>query len=125
VMPLFGGDPAEYIKAAANGRLTPDLLEPRPGWSVCLILASAGYPETSRSGDVISGLDAVEGVRVYHCGTRRNADGNFETNGGRVLAIVAQAPTREAARDKVYAEAAKVTFPGSQRRSDIATLHFT
>jgi phosphoribosylamine---glycine ligase len=125
VMPLFGGDLAEYIKYAASGELKPDLLEPKPGWSVCLILASAGYPETSRSGDVISGLDQVEGVRVYHCGTRRNASGDFETNGGRVLAIVAQAPTREAARDKVYAEAAKVDFPGSQRRSDIATLHFS
>lgn len=125
VMPLFGGDLAEYIAAAAVGKLTPGLLEPRPGWSVCLILASAGYPESSRSGDVISGLEEVEGVRVYHCGTRRNARGDYESNGGRVLAIVAQASTREAARDKVYAEAAKVSFPGSQRRSDIATLHFT
>lgn len=125
VMPLFGGDLAEYIRHAAGGALRPELLEPRPGWSVCLILASAGYPETSRSGDVISGLDAVGGVRVYHCGTRRNAEGHFETNGGRVLAIVAQADTREAARDKVYAEAAKVDFPGSQRRGDIATLHFS
>lgn len=125
VMPLFGGDLAEYIRHAADGNLKTDLLEPRPGWSVCLILASAGYPETSRSGDVITGLDSVEGVRVYHCGTRRNADGNFETNGGRVLAVVAQAETRGAARDKVYQEAAKVDFPGSQRRSDIATLHFS
>ena len=125
VMPLFGGDLAEYLKHAASGDLKPELLEPKPGWSVCLILASAGYPETSRSGDVISGLDLVEGVRVYHCGTRRNASGDFESNGGRVLAIVAQAETREAARDKVYAEAAKVDFPGCQRRSDIATLHFS
>lgn len=125
VMPLFGGDLAAYLAAAAGGTLTPKLLEPRPGWSVCLILASAGYPESSRSGDVISGLDQVEGVRVYHCGTRRNESGRFETHGGRVLAIVAQAATREAARDKVYAEAAKVDFPGSQRRSDIATLHFS
>ena len=53
----------------------------------------------------------MEGVRVYHCGTRRNAEGDFETNGGRVLALVAQAATREAARDKVYAEAAKVRLP--------------
>ena len=125
VMPLFGGDMAEYLQHAARGALKPDLLVPKPGWGVCLILASAGYPETSRSGDVISGLDQVAGVRVYHCGTRWNTSGHWETNGGRVLAIVAQAATREAARDKVYAEAAKVDFPGSQRRSDIATLHFT
>ena len=125
VMPLFGGDLADYLKHAASGRLQPELLTPKPGWSVCLILASAGYPVTSRNGDVISGLDQVAGVRVYHCGTRRNKSGDFETNGGRVLAIAAQAATREAARDKVYAEAAKVDFPGSQRRTDIATLHFS
>jgi phosphoribosylamine--glycine ligase len=69
-------------------------------------------------------LETVEGVRVYHCGTKRNDAGDFATNGGRVLAVVAQAPTREEARAKVYAEAAKIDFPGSQRRSDIAKLHF-
>ncbi len=125
VMPLFGGDLAQYLKLAAGGELRPELLEQRGGWSVCLILASAGYPETSRSGDVIGGLEAVEGVRVYHCGTRRNAAGAYESHGGRVLAVVAQAPTLAEAREKVYAEAAKVDFAGSQRRSDIATLHFS
>ena len=125
VMPLFGGDLARYLERAAQGDLQPELLEPRPGWSVCVILASAGYPETSRSGDVIRGLAAVDGVRVYHCGTRRNAAGEFESAGGRVLAVVAQAATLAEAREKVYAEAAKVDFPGSQRRGDIATLHFS
>jgi phosphoribosylamine--glycine ligase len=61
---------------------------------------------------------------VYHCGTRKNAAGDFETNGGRVLAIVAQGTTRTEARDKAYAESAKVTFDGLQRRSDIGQMHF-
>lgn len=125
VMPLLEGDLAQYLMEASQGWLRPEFLETKPGWSVCLILASAGYPETSRSGDRISGLESVSGARVYHCGTKQNAEGVFETNGGRVLAVVAQAATREEARDAVYAQAAKVTFDGSQRRSDIATLHFT
>jgi phosphoribosylamine--glycine ligase len=124
VMPLFGGDFAQYLFEAASGRLSPGLLEFRDGWSVCLILASAGYPESSRSGDAIRGLGEVSGIRVYHCGTRRHAAGGFETNGGRVLALVAQAASRTAARDRVYAEATKIAFDGRQNRTDIATMHF-
>jgi phosphoribosylamine---glycine ligase len=124
VMPLFGGDFAQYVFEAANGRMRPDLLECKDGWSVCIVLASAGYPESSHSGDVIRGLDAVNGARVYHCGTQRNAAGDFETNGGRVLAIVAQAATRAEARNKANAAAAQISFDGMQRRSDIAVMHF-
>ncbi len=124
VMPLFGGDFAQYVFAAANGRLSPELLEFKDGWSVCIILASAGYPAGSRSGDVIRGLDQVDGARVYHCGTRRNGAGEFETNGGRVLAVVAQAATRAGARENANAAAAHINFDGMQRRSDIAVMHF-
>jgi phosphoribosylamine--glycine ligase len=124
VMPLFGGDFAGYVFAAAGGHLRPELLTFKDGWSVCIILASAGYPATSRSGDVIRGLEAVEGAHVYHCGTRQNAEGEFETYGGRVLAVVAQAATREEAREKANAAAALIHFDGVQRRSDIAVMHF-
>ena len=92
--------------------------------SICVITASAGYPATSHSGDVIHGLDQVEGARVYHCGTRKNAAGDFESNGGRVLAVAVQASSRTEAREKAYAESAKITFDGMQRRSDIGKLHF-
>jgi len=124
VMPLVQGDFANYIYGAAKGELDPGLIRFAGGWSVCLILASAGYPVTSRSGDVLTGLGEVEGGQVYHAGTRLNGGGEFETAGGRVVAVVAQADTRQKAREKVYAEAAKISFPGMQRRSDIARLHF-
>ncbi|MCB1096330.1 MAG: phosphoribosylamine--glycine ligase [Verrucomicrobiae bacterium] len=124
VMPLISGDFAQYVFEGAKGNLVPELIKADGGWSICLILASAGYPASSRSGDVISGLDKVEGARVYHAGTRRNGEGAFESNGGRVLAVVAPGNDRISARDKVYAEAAKIDFPGAQRRSDIGTLHF-
>ncbi|MBL9132141.1 MAG: phosphoribosylamine--glycine ligase [Verrucomicrobiaceae bacterium] len=124
VLPMVRGDFANYVFEAAKGSLKPDLIQFAPGWSICLISASAGYPASSRNGDVISGLEAVSGARVYHCGTKRNASGHFETNGGRVLAIVAQGATRVEARDKAYAESKKVTFDGLQRRSDIGTKNF-
>ncbi|MDB6006153.1 MAG: purd: phosphoribosylamine--glycine ligase [Prosthecobacter sp.] len=124
VLPMMRGDFATYAFEAAKGNLQPKLIQFAPGWSICLISASAGYPASSHSGDVISGLEAVSGARVYHCGTKQNASGQFETNGGRVLAVVAQGATRVEAREKAYAESAKITFDGLQRRSDIGKMHF-
>ena len=124
VLPMLRGDFATYAFEAAKGNLQPELIQFAPGWSICLISASAGYPASSRNGDVISGLDAVSGARVYHCGTKRNAAGQFESNGGRVLAVVAQGATRSEAREKAYAETAKITFDGMQWRSDIGQMHF-
>lgn len=124
VMPLVKGDIATFCLEAAQGKMRPDLLTFDEGWSVCLILASAGYPESSRSGDVISGLDEVQNARVYHAGTKRNAAGEWETNGGRVLAVVAGAQDRLNAVDAAYAELAKINFDGAQQRSDIGRMHF-
>lgn len=124
VLPMIEGDFASYVFAGAKGDLEPGLIQFRKGWSVCLVSASHGYPASSRSGDVISGLDLVENARVYHAGTRLNNDGEFETAGGRVLAVVAQGDSREEAVNKVYAESAKVSFDGMQRRTDIGKLNF-
>ena len=124
VMPLVHGDIASFCLAAANGVLKPELLTFDEGWSVCLILASAGYPTSSRSGDVISGLEELQDARVYHAGTRLNANGHWETNGGRVLAVVAGGEERLAAVDLAYAELAKVSFDGAQKRTDIGRMHF-
>lgn len=124
VMPLVSGDLANYCLAGAQGELDESLISFADDWSVCVILASAGYPASSRAGDVISGLENVDGARIYHAGTKKNADGAWETNGGRVLAIVAGADSRLAAVEKVYAEASKVDFPGAQRRSDIGVTNF-
>ncbi|MDG2122439.1 MAG: phosphoribosylamine--glycine ligase [Verrucomicrobiales bacterium] len=124
VMPLVTGDFAAYVYSAAKGELQPGLIGLKDEWSICVILASAGYPESSRSGDMISGLGEVGGARVYHAGTKLAGEGVFETHGGRVLAVVAQGESRNEAREKVYREADKVSFDGMQRRSDIGQLHF-
>ncbi len=124
VLPMVRGDFEQYCFAAAQGKLAPELISFAEGWSICVILASAGYPASSRSGDAICGLEQVSDARVFHCGTRRNPAGVYETNGGRVLAVVAQGTTRTAARDQAYANADKITFDGQQRRTDIAKMHF-
>ena len=124
VMPLVKGDLAAFCLAGAKGELDESLISFDEGWSVCVVVASAGYPESSRSGDVISGADAVGGTRVYHAGTRKNGDGAWETNGGRVLAVVAGGENRLEAVTAAHAAADKLRFDGLQRRRDIGILHF-
>jgi phosphoribosylamine--glycine ligase len=123
VMPLVSGDLATFCLEGAKGNLRKDLLSFSEGWSVCCILASAGYPESSRSGDVIAGLDEVSEARVYHAGTKKDGD-HWVTNGGRVLAVVAGGESREEAVENAHAQAAKVDFADSQRRADIGRMHF-
>ena len=118
VMPLLRGDLANFCLSGAKGEFKPELISFDEGWSVCCILASAGYPASSHSGDLIRGLEDCK-ARVFHCGTRKTPEG-WVTAGGRVLAIVAGGATLDEARTKAHAEAAKVDFDGSQRRSDIA-----
>ncbi|MDE0569177.1 MAG: phosphoribosylamine--glycine ligase [Verrucomicrobiales bacterium] len=124
VLPLVGGDFSSYLFEAATGNLQEGLISFDESWSICLVLASAGYPNSSRSDDVIRGLDSVEGVRVYHAGTKKNENGEYATNGGRVLAVVGRGNDRESAVSNSYNEASKVSFDGDQRRSDIGRMHF-
>ena len=124
VMPLVKGDLASFCLSGAKGELEPGLISFDEGWSVCVVLASAGYPETSRNGDVISGLDAVETARIYHAGTKRNGNGEWETNGGRILALVARGETRDEAVTNAHAATDLVSFDGMQRRRDIGICNF-
>jgi phosphoribosylamine--glycine ligase len=90
-------------------------------WAVTVVLASAGYPESSSSGDVIRGLDAVpEGVEVTHAGTARDAAGEIVTAGGRVLNLTGLGPGPAEARDRAYEGAEAIEFDGKQMRTDIA-----
>ena len=85
-------------------------------------MASRGYPESSSSGDVITGVDAaeaLEGVHVIQAGTALQ-DGRLVTAGGRVLAVVGTGSDVAAARAAAYAGVAKISFDGAQYRTDIA-----
>jgi phosphoribosylamine--glycine ligase len=91
-------------------------------WAVTVVLASAGYPESSSKGDVISGLEdaaAVEGVELTHAGTARS-DGDVVTAGGRVLNVTGIGPAAADARQRAYDAAELIDFDGRQLRTDIA-----
>jgi phosphoribosylamine--glycine ligase len=96
-----------------------------PSWSsqsaVTLVLASAGYPASSSSGDPISGLDRVpDDVEVTHAGTAVGPDGSIVTAGGRVLNVTGFGPDPESARESAYAAARMISFQGMQLRGDVA-----
>ncbi|HKH41294.1 MAG TPA: phosphoribosylamine--glycine ligase [Solirubrobacterales bacterium] len=91
-------------------------------WAVTVVLASAGYPESSSKGDVIRGLDrafGMEGVDITHAGTARR-DGEIVTAGGRVLNVTGLGATAADARRRAYDAAELITFDGKQMRTDIA-----
>ena len=123
VLPRFGGDLAATLATAARGALEVSGPIAIDDAAVTVALASAGYPETSRSGDVITGIEdaeAVPGVFVFHVATEKNADGELVTAGGRVLNVTALAPTLAEARERAYQAVSKIHFDGMHYRMDIA-----
>lgn len=123
ILPRLETDLVELMLACADGTLDRQRLSWREERCVTVIMASAGYPLSSSSGDVIEGLDdegGLEGVEVYHAGTATGEDGGFVTAGGRVLAVSALGANFSSARDKAYAAIKSISFDGMQYRTDIA-----
>jgi len=122
VLPRMRSDLVELCLAAREpGGLAGVEAEFSEEWAVTLVLASAGYPESSSRGDVIHGLDeaAASGAEITHAGTALR-DGEIVTAGGRVLNVTALGPDPDAARRRAYDAADAIMFNGRQIRSDIA-----
>jgi phosphoribosylamine---glycine ligase len=121
VLPRLRSDLVDLFLAAREpGGLAGMTAEFGDDWAVTLVLASAGYPESSSKGDVIRGLDeAAELAEITHAGTAAR-DGEVVTAGGRVLNVTGLGPSPAAARDRAYDAAGRISFEGMQIRSDIA-----
>ena len=120
ILPRMGSDLLELMIASE----VADLAGREIAWSadkaVCVVLASEGYPESSSSGDEISGLENIPaGVYIYHARTEER-NGRFYTAGGRVLNVVGTGPTVIEARARAYAAVEQIHFEGMQYRTDIA-----
>ncbi|MEA2671548.1 MAG: phosphoribosylamine---glycine ligase [Chloroflexota bacterium] len=121
VLPLLGEDLLDLLTACARGGLAGGTAQALPGAAVGVVVAAAGYPGRVRGGDVITGLEALDGdALLFHAGTRRDPDGTLRTAGGRVLTVVGRGGTLAAARERAYANLGRLRFEGMQHRGDIA-----
>ncbi|MFC5651424.1 phosphoribosylamine--glycine ligase [Paenibacillus solisilvae] len=121
VLPRLKTDLVDIILASINGRLDQLELEWSEEAAVCVIAASEGYPGSYPKGRVIEGLEAAkaQGALVFHAGTAEK-DGEFVTNGGRVLGIVGRGRDIAEARARAYEAVSVIKFEGMQYRTDIA-----
>ncbi len=122
VLPRMKADLVSVFLACDNGTLDPKDVRWGDDWAVSVVLTSSGYPGAYEKGKVITGIERaeeLEGVTVYHAGTKLGEDGEVLTNGGRVLDVTAVAPTFEEARAQAYAACELIDFDGKTYRSDI------
>jgi phosphoribosylamine--glycine ligase len=115
-------DLVELLDASASGTLGKHELKWRPDASVCVVMASGGYPGNYPKGKVISGLDAANKLphtKVFHAGTALK-DGQIVTNGGRVLGVTALGKDLRVAQAAAYAAVERIQFEGAHFRHDIA-----
>jgi phosphoribosylamine--glycine ligase len=121
VLPRLRSDIVDLFRAAREpGGLAGMSAEFDDDWAVTVVLASAGYPESSSKGDVIHGLDEAAAIaEVTHAGTASQG-GEIVTAGGRVLNVTGIGPDPAAARDRAYEAAGRISFDGMQVRGDIA-----
>ena len=115
-------DLVEAIEASIEGRISEGDFRWSNDASVCVVMASGGYPGTFDSGKKIGGLEqaaAMPGSKVFHAGTTRR-DGSYYTSGGRVLGVTARASDLASAVKRVYEAVSVIGFEGAHYRKDIA-----
>jgi phosphoribosylamine--glycine ligase len=121
IVPRLEADLLALLEAAATGGGLPAALSWSPQASVCVVMASAGYPGAYETGRPITGIEAagtLPGVTVFHAGTAR-ADGALVTAGGRVLGVQALGADVAAAIAAAYAAVERIRFDGAHYRRDI------
>ena len=123
VLPRLENDIVDVFEACIDGTLDKvDLKFDNDRATVCVILASDGYPVEYKKGFPIEGLEKFKGkddYYVFHSGTKFNENGQIVTNGGRVLGVTATAPRLTAAITQAYAAAEKISFEKLHKRTDI------
>jgi len=114
-------DLAAACAEAALGELSPMQAQSSAAASVCVVVASEGYPEDPKIGKGITGLDAaakVPGAIVFHAGTRREGE-KYYTTGGRVLSVAASGDDLASASSIAYEAASRIKIDGARYRKDI------
>jgi len=122
VLPRMKNDLVDVLEACIDGTLDQIELEFEDNAAVCVVMASAGYPEHYEKGYRITGLETFknrEGYYVFHAGSRFDEKGNIVTNGGRVLGVTAKGETLKKARENAYQAVEWIQFENKYMRNDI------
>lgn len=125
VMMRLDSDLVEILSGIIDSQIGSTTIDWSEDSSTCLVATSGGYPGEFAAGKVINGLDSaclVDGVVVFHAGTRRDENGRVVTAGGRVLGVTARCSTLEGARERAYKAMSEISFEGLHYRTDIALL---
>lgn len=122
VLPRMKNDIIDVFEACVDGTLDQIELEFEDNAAVCVVLASAGYPEHYEKGYKMTGFENFEGrdgYYVFHAGSKFDKDGNIVTNGGRVLGVTAKGRTLKEARENAYRATEWIEFGNKYMRHDI------
>jgi phosphoribosylamine--glycine ligase len=129
MLPMLDGDLADLLYRTATGELGDvevDSIPMTPGAAVGVVLASAGYPDTYETGKPIDGMESrLDQTMIFQAGTRRDANGDIITSGGRVLTVVGTGKDLVTARSRAYQRLESIAFDGAHYRSDIAAREIT
>ena len=121
ILPLLKTDLVDILMAVIQGKLDQVETEWSSGACVGVVVSSAGYPGSYKTGFPIRGIDNVDrDVLVFHAGTKLGNDGIIYTDGGRVLTVVCVGKNIAEAREKVYRNIPRIHFEGCYYRKDIA-----
>ncbi len=126
ILPRVENDFLELVESALEGELGKIELREKKESAVCVVMASKGYPGKYEKGKKIEGLDKaleIPGVVVFHAGTKK-VDGEFYTNGGRVLGVTALDKDIPSAIEKAYKAVSVINFEGAHYRKDIGKKAF-
>lgn len=119
VLPLIESDPLDLFYACAAGSIASYALKLKTTTSVCVVVASKGYPDSYETGKVIRGLDVVDtDTIIFHAGTKR-VNEDTVTSGGRVLGVTSQGNGLQEAIGKAYTAVERIDFDGAYYRTDI------
>jgi len=120
IMMRAKGDLATVFEHAVNGTLEQAPLDWDRRTALGVVMASAGYPQSPRTGDAITSIPAnTDECTVFHAGTALDPDGTLRTSGGRVLCVTALGDSVKRAQETAYGVVQQIRFEGSQYRRDI------
>ncbi|KJV69518.1 phosphoribosylamine--glycine ligase [Candidatus Neoehrlichia procyonis] len=122
ILPRLNSDLLKLMLLTAKGKLGNEVVELNNKSAVCVVVASKGYPNKYNTGSIIKGLDAIEklpNINVFHAGTKLDSSGNFISDSGRVLNIVAEADNLANAKHQAYAALDLLDWPDGVYRYDI------